>query len=64
MATSDPNDEKAPQQVAPDTPADDRSVDGRAANEKLPQSEAVEAEKSDDVDGPADFGPSIEYGDD
>ncbi|MFN2561958.1 MAG: hypothetical protein ABR571_11755 [Jatrophihabitans sp.] len=61
---SDPNDEKAPMQVGPDTPDDGKSTDERASTDELPQAEAVEAEKSDDVDGPEDFGPITEYGDD
>jgi hypothetical protein len=60
---SDPNDEKAPMQVGPDAPDDGKS-DERASTDELPQAEAVEAEKSDDVDGPEDFGPITEYGDD
>jgi hypothetical protein len=61
---SEPSDEKAPQQVGPDKPP----RDGDSANDQppptkeLPVAEAEEAEKSDDVQGPDDFGPTTEYG--
>ena len=62
---SDPNDEKAPMQVGPDAPGDGNSpVTTAASTEELPHAEAVEAEKSDDVQGPDDFGPVTEYGGD
>jgi hypothetical protein len=65
VRVSDPNDEKAPMQVGPDAPDDGNSSgDDRASTEKLPHAEAVEAEKSDDVQGPEDFGPATEYGGD
>ncbi len=62
---SDPSDEKAPQQVGPDKPPADGQApkDDRASTDELPHAEAVEAEKSDDVKGPDDFGPITEYGD-
>jgi hypothetical protein len=61
---SDPSEEKAPQQVGPDKPPRHGAAaeDERNRTDELPQAEAVEAEKSDDVQGPDDFGPTTEYG--
>jgi hypothetical protein len=61
---TDPSDEKAPQQVGPDKPQreGDAAESERNRTDELPQAEAVEAEKSEDVDGPGDFGPTTEYG--
>jgi hypothetical protein len=61
---SDPSDEKAPQQVGPDKPPRERGSgdDQPPPTKELPTAEATEAEKSEDVQGPEDFGPTTEYG--